>query len=64
MKCSCGYEFGFNADTQLMVQGESGDFFHSTFADLERRAGMSKTEKARMYGCPACGRVFIDLTNK
>jgi len=44
--------------------GSLGKFYHSTFADLERRADMSKTEKARIYGCPACGRVFIEPISK
>lgn len=62
MKCLCGYEHGFNADSQLVIHDGQGEFFHSTFADLERRADMFKTEKARMYGCPTCGRVFIEPT--
>lgn len=64
MKCTCGYEYGFNADTQQMVEGECGNFYHSTFADLERRKDLSGTEKSRVYGCPACGRVFMNVTPK
>lgn len=64
MKCSCGYRDGLEEGITNDRVGLLGPFFHSTFADLERRAGMSKTEKARMHGCPACGRVFIEPTSK
>ena len=40
--------------------GSLGGFYHSTFADLERRKDRFGTEKAKVYGCPACGRVFIE----
>ena len=42
--------------------GSLGEFYHSTFADLERRKDRFGTEKAKVYGCPACSRVFIEPT--
>ena len=60
MQCECGYEHIYDGDTEREVKGEFGEFYHSTFADLERRKDKSGTEKAKVYGCPACGRVFID----
>lgn len=63
MKCSCGYEDGLDINGDV-VEGEKGEFYYSTFARLERRKDRMATETKALHGCPACGRVFIDLSPK
>lgn len=63
MKCLCGYVDHWNTDETKEVSGNKG-FFKSTFAKLERRKDRWSTETATIYGCPVCGRVFIEPTDQ
>ena len=63
MKCTCGYEDDLNINGDF-VDGTWGEFYYSTFARLERRKDRLTTEVKSLHGCPACGRVFMDLIPK
>lgn len=64
MKCPyCEYEHGWSGEQCKDVKGESGNFYelsNDVRAERDTSYYHHHKEKATVYGCPKCKKVFID----
>lgn len=65
MKCKhCGYKHGWDSDTQIDAIGKYGDFYFMKSHGMERSSHYYNKEAEQIYGCPFCGKLFIDICVK
>jgi len=54
----CNYETGWSPERQETVEGKSGDFYELPIK--VERPTFYHNETLKVYGCPACKKLFID----
>jgi len=61
MKCPhCGYEDHISGNEEGFVQGLEGDFFVVGLATRENKEHPTLVDKAKVYACPKCSKVFMN----
>jgi len=59
MKCPhCNYEHGYNLTKDKDFNGSKGNFYELPIK-MERDGYDFRLEKAHLYGCPECEKLFI-----